>query len=133
MASRSISWGKISHLCGFLYSQRAKFSWGSLAAYLLAAYALFDSYYGIRFFWYLCNQEKDIFSNDAESEWAYGQIFVWVPVLVAYIYVLGWGLRFWGKSEAREQMAESCITHRYAKVNQEQVVTKVERYGLRSD
>lgn len=69
-----------------------KVPWESLAAYLLAAYALFDSYYDIRFLWYLRNQEKDIASNDTENEWGYGQIlavFVWVPVLVEYFYILG--------------------------------------------
>ena len=110
--------------------------WESLAAYLLAAYALFDSYYDIRFLWYLRNQEKDIASNDTENEWGYGQIlavFVWVPVLVEYFYVLGWGLKFWGKSEAREPMAENSISHSYAEVNQEHVDTKTESDVLHSD
>ena len=84
-----------------------KVPWESLAAYLLAVYALFDSYYDIRFLWYLRNQEKDNSSNNTENQWGYGQIlavFVWVPVLVEYFYSLGWKLRFWGKSEDKEQI-----------------------------
>lgn len=113
-----------------------KVPWESLVAYLLAAYALFDSYYDIRFLWYLRNQEKNISSNDTENEWGYGQIlavFVWVPVLVEYFYVLGFRLGFWGESNAREEMAETSISHGYAEVNQEQVATKVESNMLHSD
>lgn len=113
-----------------------KVPWESLAAYLLAAYALFDSYYDIRFLWYLRNQEKDIASNDTENEWGYGQIlavFVWVPVLVEYFYILGLELHFWGKSEAGEQTAESFNLHRYAKVDQEQFPSKTGSDVLHSD
>ena len=94
--------------------------WESLTAYFLAAYALFDAYYDIRFLWYLRKQEKHISLHDTENQWGYGQIlavFVWVPVIVEYFYVLGWKLGFWGKSEAREQTAENFILHRYAEVN----------------
>lgn len=126
----------VSNFCCMLYSQRTRVPWESLAAYLLAAYALFDSYYDIRFLWYLRKQEKDISSDDTENEWGYGQIlavFVWVPVLVEYFYVLGLRLKFWGKSEAIEDMEESPTSHSYAKVDQEQVGTKMESDVLHSD
>lgn len=113
-----------------------KVPWESLAAYLLAVCALFDSYYDIRFLWYLRNQEKDISSNDTENQWGYGQIlavFVWVPVLVEYFYVLGLKLGFWGKSEATERIAEDSVSHKYAEVNQEQVVAKMESDVLHSE
>lgn len=59
----------------------------NLAAYLLAVYALFDSYYDIRFLWYLRNQEKDISSNDTENEWGYG--FVLLQSIMPSFMIIG--------------------------------------------
>lgn len=74
--------------------------WRRVAALLLAAYAMFDSYIDIRFLWYLRVQEQDISSADNEDQWGYGQIlalFVWVPVFVEYFYVFGFERNLWGR------------------------------------
>ena len=74
--------------------------WEHIVAYGLAVLALYDSFYDIRFFIFLRKQERDISGtkDTAENQWGYGQIlavFVWVPVVVEYTYVLGWKLGFY--------------------------------------
>ncbi len=83
------------------YERATNIHWEVLIAYFLAAYALYDTIYDILFLRFLRNQEKEISStkDQAETQWGYGQIlavFVWVPVVVEYCYVLGWKMGWWG-------------------------------------
>ena len=92
----------LSDLCAKSWACTKNVRWEILIAYTLAAYALYDSFYDIRFLIFLRKQERLISStkDTAEEQWGYGQIlavFVWVPVIVEYFYVLGWKLGWWGK------------------------------------
>ena len=92
----------LSDLCAKSWACTKNDRWEILIAYALAAYALYDSFYDIRFLIFLRKQESLISStkDTAEELWGYGQIlavFMWVPVIVEYFYVLGWKLGWWGK------------------------------------
>ena len=91
----------LSHFSILVYERATQIHWEVIIAYILAAYALYANIYDILFLRFLRNQEKAISVNkdEAEMHWGYGQIlavFVWVPVLVEYCYVLGWKMSWWG-------------------------------------
>ena len=91
----------LSKFSTLVYERATQIHWEVLIAYLLAAYALYANIYDILFLRFLRDQEKEISVNkdQAETQWGYGQIlavFVWVPVLVEYCYVLGWKMGWWG-------------------------------------
>ena len=91
----------LSNFSTLVYERATSIHWEVLIAYFLAGYALYDTIYDILFLRFLRNQEKEISStkDQAETQWGYGQIlavFVWVPVLVEYCYVLGWKTGWWG-------------------------------------
>lgn len=91
----------LSHFSSLVSERARQTPWEVLIAYFLAVYALYANIYDILFLRFLRNQEKEISVNkdQAETQWGYGQIlavFVWVPVLVEYCYVLGWQMSWWG-------------------------------------
>ena len=91
----------LSSFSASVYKRGRQTHWEALIAYFLAAYALYANIYDILFLHFLRNQEKEISVNkdQAETQWGYGQIlavFVWVPVLVEYCYVLGVKMSLWG-------------------------------------
>ena len=92
----------LSNVCANSWACTKNVRWEILIAYTLAVYALYDSFYDIQFLIFLRQQERFISStkDTAEEQWGYGQIlavFVWVPVIVEYFYVLGWKLGWWEK------------------------------------
>lgn len=118
--------------------------WESLSAYVLAVYALYDIFYDIRFLIFLRRQEQDISQSGdrQENQWGYGQVlavFVWVPVIVEYTYVLGWKLGFYRAIGrylytlgcrmglyAPDKQPESLAAHEYQMVEQEHAMPKSE-------
>ncbi|KAK3176460.1 hypothetical protein OEA41_007783 [Lepraria neglecta] len=99
---RFVNSSAILTLCAKSWACTKNIRWEILIAYTLAAYALYDSLYDIRFLIFLRKQESFISStkDTAEEQWGYGQILavcVWVPVIVEYFYALGWKLGWWGK------------------------------------
>jgi len=96
-----------THSCTTSYINAKRLPWDRLIAYILAVYALYDTFYDIRFLIFLRNQENPISSTKdaAEDEWGYGQIlavFVWVAVIVEYSYGLGWKLGWLGAKDVKE-------------------------------
>lgn len=127
---------KTSKLRDAVHRQGKRVPWEKLVAYTLAVYALYDSFYDIRFLMFLRKQEQAISStkDTAENQWGYGQIlavFVWVPVLVEYFYILGLKLGIYravgrhlfglgcrlGLYE-KESESESLASHEYQMVEQ---------------
>lgn len=118
---------KTTHSCTAGYARAKTLPWERIIAYLLAVYALYDTFYDIRFLVFLRNQEKAISSTKdaAEDQWGYGQIlavFVWVPVIVEYFYVLGNKLGWWGSKVVKVPEREG--EHRYEMIDRERMVAK---------
>ncbi|KAK4695258.1 hypothetical protein P7C71_g2468, partial [Lecanoromycetidae sp. Uapishka_2] len=118
---------KTSNLCTAGHKMLKRLPRERLVAYILAIYALYDTFYDIRFLMFLRNQEKAISSTKdaAEDEWGYGQIlavFVWVPVIVEYFYVLGNKLGWWGSKVVK--MPEKEGEHRYEMIDHERPLAK---------
>ena len=125
---------RIAQFFSTFYACLARAPWESLIAYTLAVYSLYDIFYDIRFLMFLRNQEKAISSTKdaAEDEWGYGQIlavFVWVPVVVEYFYVLGWKLGFWGTRTVKVPEREG--SHRYEIIDHDKLGH--ENIALRSE
>lgn len=69
-------------------------SWRQSIAVLLALYGFIDCVFDITFIQDLRSSESNIASVNQDKEWGYGQIlalFIWVPVIVQYFYVLAFG------------------------------------------
>ena len=118
---------RISAFCAAGYRVARRLPWERLIAYTLAVYALYDTFYDIRFLIFLRNEEKAISSTGdaAEEDWGYGQIlavFVWVPVIVEYFYVLGWKLGWWGVKIVK--LPEREDEHRYEMIDHERTAAK---------
>ena len=92
-------------------------SWRQTIAVLLAIYGFIDCVFDIRFIQHLRDTESDIASVNQDKEWGYGQIlalFIWVPVVVQYFYVLAFGRS--GEWSRDEHDAEAGVgkVHEYA-------------------